>query len=169
MGSIVSSVRDVLRYFTSTIVSTFYGAVLRLQDVPRNKMVHRLLVASYTNSVYTLEYDPSKPSDSAIAITSRIDVGFHPSWLAKHPSDPSLIFTALEQAEGRLLVLKYDVMSGKGAVVSDVPSGGHSPCTVLALENEIFTGNVRLFRYGSFTVVLIARYYIVYGGDCIHL
>lgn len=144
MGTIVSSVVDVFAYFTSTIASSFSEALLKKPGHEiRDKMAFKFLVASYTNSIYTLEFDPSKSSDSALTITSEVDVGFHPSWVTKHPSDPSLFFTVLEQSDGRVLALKYDLVSGEGKVVANVSSGGDSPCSLLAVGDDVIAGNVR--------------------------
>ena len=64
-------------------------------------MVHRILVASYTNEIYTLAFDPQAPS---LTLTSTITVGHHPSWITPHPTDKSIVFTALEQSEGKIVV-----------------------------------------------------------------
>ena len=103
-------------------------------------MVYRILVGSYSDEVVTLAFDPDARTLEA---TSALKVGHHPSWLTAHPAHPSLVWTGLEQSDGRLLTLKYDE-SGKGSILSDVPSGGKDPCHLLALQDEIITANVRI-------------------------
>ena len=105
-------------------------------------MTYRILTASYTTSVYTLEFDPSKPSQSALTLSSSLEVGHHPSWIERHPQHPDVIFTALEQADGRLLALQYDLNTGKGRVIANEWSGGDHPCTLLCAGKEILVGNV---------------------------
>jgi hypothetical protein len=104
-----------------------------------------ILVASYTDSIYTLSFDPSSPIGSpALKLLARTPVGHHPSWIASHPSNPSLVFTALEQPDGEIVAIKYG--SGEevegGEVVARSKSGGKDPCTLLVTENELIIGNV---------------------------
>ena len=109
-------------------------------------VAYKILVGSYTNSIYTLEFD-STPSDGTptLKLLSQVDVGYHPSWIEAHPSDRSLIFTGLEQAEGQVVVVKYD-KDGKGQKVDEATcsSGGADPCTLLVTEDELVIGNVSL-------------------------
>ncbi len=105
-------------------------------------MVYQILVGTYTDAVVTLAFDPfSKPP--SLSITSSLAIGHHPSWLTRHCSNPTLIFTALEKHDGRLLALEYDLRTGIGKVIADVGSGGADPCSILATENQVFVGNVR--------------------------
>lgn len=107
-------------------------------------MVYRILVASYTNDIVTLTVElPEGDGKASISVTSSVTVGHHPSWITRHVSDPSIVFTGLEQEDGRLLTLKYDVQKGEGRVVGNVSSAGNSPCTILATEREVLVGNVR--------------------------
>ena len=112
-------------------------------------MVHRILVASYTNEIYTLAFDPEAPS---LTLTSTLTVGFHPSWITPHPTDKTIVFTALEQDDGKLVALKCDE-EGRLAVISEGPSGGKDPCSLVALGDELLVANVRTqwFRIAQFT------------------
>ena len=101
-------------------------------------MVHRILVASYTNEIYTLAFDPQAPS---LTLTSTITVGHHPSWITPHPTDKSIVFTALEQSEGKIVVLKVDA-EGRATIAGEGPSGGADPCSLVALDDELLLGNV---------------------------
>lgn len=107
-----------------------------------SKMVYRFVVASYTDALHTLAFDPSKPADSALAHISSTTVGRHPSWVEGHPSDRTLLFTGLEQTDGQLLVLRYDPESGEGKVIEKVASGGSDPAHIFVDENQVLVGNV---------------------------
>jgi hypothetical protein len=104
---------------------------------------HRVLVASYSDRITSLLFDPNGPT---LIATSEITVGTRPSWLTAHPTDPSLVFTGLEQTEGVAVALKYD-NSGIGNIVGQIPSGGAEPVSLLATANTLLIGNVRLL-YG---------------------
>ncbi|KAI0061966.1 putative isomerase YbhE [Artomyces pyxidatus] len=106
--------------------------------------VYRILVATYTDSLVTLLFDPSVPS---LKVASTLKVGHHPSWLTSHPDDPSLVFTGLEQADGRILALRFDA-AGRGKVVGSMKSGGADPASLLAVRGTLFVGN-----YSSGSVV----------------
>lgn len=108
-------------------------------------MVYRIYVGSYSDNISTLEFDPEAPS---LKIVSSIILGHHPSWVTAHPKDTSLIFTALEQADGRIIAVKFD-HDGKGSIVAETPSGGADPCTLLCLESQILVGNVRALSWYS--------------------
>ncbi|KAH6885452.1 Lactonase, 7-bladed beta-propeller-domain-containing protein [Coprinopsis sp. MPI-PUGE-AT-0042] len=100
-----------------------------------------ILVGSYTNSVVSLEFDARNPS--ALNTISSLEVGHHPSWVAGHPKDKSLVVTGLEQSEGKILTLQYDLKTGSGRVVSEATSAGRDPCTLLvdAAAGEVIAGN----------------------------
>ncbi|GLB38006.1 putative lactonase, 7-bladed beta-propeller [Lyophyllum shimeji] len=100
-------------------------------------MVHLILTSSYTNEVYTLAFDPEA---SSLSVASRLEVGHHPSWITFYPGDHSLVFTGLEQADGKVFALKYDD-EGKGKVVAEAPSGGSDPCSLAATKNEVLIAN----------------------------
>lgn len=104
-----------------------------------SRMVYRILVGSYTTEIYTLAFDPEVPS---LTLTSTITLGYHPSWITPHPTDKTIVFTALEQSEGKIFVLKLDD-EGRATAVGEGPSGGADPCTLLALEGQLLLGNVR--------------------------
>jgi len=105
---------------------------------------YKLLVGSYTDSIYTLEFDPTpSPGSPTLELLSQVEVGHHPSWIEAHPLDRSLIFTGLEQADGQIVVVKYD-KDGKGRKMDEATcaSGGADPCTLLVTEHELIVGNV---------------------------
>lgn len=102
-------------------------------------MAHQILVSSYTNDIVTLAFDPATPS---VSITSSTTVGHHPSWITAYPDDRSLIFTGLEQTEGKVIALKYG-KDGQGRIAAELSSGGADPCTLLATKGELLVGNVR--------------------------
>jgi 6-phosphogluconolactonase (cycloisomerase 2 family) len=102
-------------------------------------MVFHILVASYTDEVYTLQFDPQS---SSLRLISTVKVGQNPSWITPHPDDRSLIFTALEQPQGKIVLLKYST-DGIGQVIAEVSSGGSSPCAMHATTDELFIANVR--------------------------
>lgn len=104
-------------------------------------MAFRILVASYTNEISTLSFDPT---DGTLKVVSAVTVGHHPSWITPHPEDSSLIFAGLEQSDGKVVVVKYDE-SGKGEVVAEAPSGGQDPCSLLATNDELLIANVCLY------------------------
>ncbi|KAI0941504.1 hypothetical protein AcW1_003379 [Taiwanofungus camphoratus] len=109
-------------------------------------MVYQLLVGSYTNEIYTLVFDPIS---SSLKLSSCLTVGYHPSWITPHPTDPSLIFTGLEQSDGKIIAVKYD-KEGRGMVVGEAPSGGADPCTLLAVGEQLLVGN---YTSGTFATI----------------
>lgn len=102
-------------------------------------MVFHIYVGSYTNEIYTLAFDPDAPS---LTLVSTLTVGFHPSWLAAHPTDPSVVFAGIEQTEGEIVAVKFDE-AGHGSLLGRVSSGGASPCSLVAADAELLIGNVR--------------------------
>ncbi|KAF8883252.1 Lactonase, 7-bladed beta-propeller-domain-containing protein [Infundibulicybe gibba] len=110
-------------------------------------MIYRILVASYTNDISTLVFDSSR---STLTIESAVTAGFHPSWIAFHPSDHSVVFAGLEQSNGKILALKYE-QDGKGAVVAEAPSGGQDPCHLHVVKEELVVAN-----YSSGSVAFIS-------------
>ncbi|KZV76423.1 putative isomerase YbhE [Peniophora sp. CONT] len=109
-------------------------------------MTYRILVGSYTSDVTTLEFDPDA---STLRVASALTVGHHPSWLTRHPSDPSLVYTGLEQAGGKILVFKIDT-EGAVTVVGEASGGGEDPASLEALDKELIVGN-----YSSGNVAII--------------
>lgn len=103
-------------------------------------MAFRILVASYTNEIYTLDFDSESSSLKLVASST---VGFHPSWLAQHPNDRSLIFAGIEQAAGKVVAVKF-TEDGKGEVVGEASSAGEDPCHVLVTSDEVIIANVSL-------------------------
>ncbi|KAF8422790.1 putative isomerase YbhE [Boletus edulis BED1] len=104
---------------------------------------YKILVGSYTDSIYTLTFAPSPSSGTpTLTLLSQVHVGPNPSWIEAHPSDRSLVFAGLEQTDGQIVVLKYD-KDGKGHKVdaATCPSGGADPCSLLLTENEVIVAN----------------------------
>jgi hypothetical protein len=51
-----------------------------------------ILVASYTDLIYTLSFDPTPLTGSpTLKLLAQTPVGYHPSWIGSHPSNNSLI------------------------------------------------------------------------------
>ncbi|KAF7309727.1 3-carboxy-cis,cis-mucoante lactonizing enzyme [Mycena indigotica] len=111
-------------------------------------MSNRILVASYTSSIFTLSFDASQGS---LVLEGQVEVGFHPSWITQHPADKSLVFAGLEQTDGKVVAVKYD--GDKANIVSTASSGGEDPCSLLATESELFVAN---YSSGSISIIPIA-------------
>ena len=103
-------------------------------------MGYMILAATYTDRIETLSFDSDAQS---LSITSSLTVGQRPSWITPHPENPAVLFTALEQEDGRVVAIEYD-KEGKGKVVGDVSSGGAEPCTLVAYKGDLLVGNVSL-------------------------
>ncbi|KAH0829018.1 Lactonase, 7-bladed beta-propeller-domain-containing protein [Lanmaoa asiatica] len=74
------------------------------------------------DSIYTLEFDPAPLAGTpTLKLTSQVKVGHHPSWIEAHPSDRSLIFTGLEQADGQIVY--------SGGTLATVPISTSPPYT----------------------------------------
>lgn len=101
-----------------------------------NRMSFTIIGSSYTSDVYTFYFE-----GDSLALISSVEVGFHPSWIAFHPEDRSLIFAGLEQDEGKIIAIKYDAEL-KGAVVAESSSGGKDPCSVVVVKDELLIANV---------------------------
>ncbi|KAG6829023.1 hypothetical protein H0H92_005931 [Tricholoma furcatifolium] len=119
-------------------------------------MVHLIFTASYTNEVTTLAFDPEAAS---LSVKSAVLVGHHPSWLTYHPDDHSLIFTGLEQSDGKAIALRFDE-DGKGNVVGEAPSGGADPCTLLATKNVLYIGNYSGGTVSTLSISSEAPYFL---------
>jgi hypothetical protein len=102
-------------------------------------MCYRILVASYSDGLTSLLFDPKGPT---LKVISEIKVGNRPSWLTAHPDDPTLVFTGLEQSDGVIIALKFNE-DGNATVVGQIPSGGADPASLLATTNTLLVGNVR--------------------------
>ena len=102
-------------------------------------MCYRILVASYTDGLTSLVFDPK---GSTLKVISDIKVGTRPSWITAHPDDPTLVFTGLEQSDGIIIALKFNE-DGNAAVVGQISSGGEDPASLLATSDTLFVGNVR--------------------------
>ena len=104
-------------------------------------MVLHIYVGSYTNEIFTIAFDPEAPS---LTLVSTLTVGFHPSWLTPHSSDPSVIFAGIEQTDGQIVAVKYDE-TGRGNLLGRTSSGGGCPCSLVTTDTEMLVGNVRVF------------------------
>jgi 6-phosphogluconolactonase (cycloisomerase 2 family) len=102
-------------------------------------MVYYILVGSYSNDITTLVFDPATET---LQVASSLTVGHHPSWIASHNAHPSLVWTGLEQSEGKILALSCDKL-GNCKVVSETSSAGSDPCSIWAGKQELIVTNVR--------------------------
>lgn len=102
-------------------------------------MAYRIYVGSYSEEISVLSFDPATPS---LSLISSVKVGFHPSWVTPHPTDPTVVFTGLEEEKGTIVALKFD-QHGHGFAVGESSSGGASPCALVAVGSELLVGNVR--------------------------
>ncbi|KAH9949314.1 putative isomerase YbhE [Amylocystis lapponica] len=100
-------------------------------------MVSLIYCGSYTNSIYTLAWDPET---SSLTLAASTDAGFHPSWIIFHPADRSIVLTDLEAEVGQIAVLKYD-SAGNGKVIEQVPSEGADPCHIAAAGGQLLVSN----------------------------
>ncbi|THH29036.1 hypothetical protein EUX98_g5153 [Antrodiella citrinella] len=100
-------------------------------------MVYQIYVGTYTSDVYTLSFNPDTQS---LTLVSSLTVGHHPSWLTPDPTNPTVIYTALEQANGTVVAIKYDA-DGKGTIVGTQSTLGADPCNFVASGNTLFVGN----------------------------
>ncbi|KAG6864569.1 hypothetical protein C0991_008612 [Blastosporella zonata] len=128
-------------------------------------MVHLIFTASYTKEVSTLAFDPEAGS---IALLSTVTVGHHPSWITFYPGDHSLVFTGLEQADGKAIALKFDEQ-GNGKIVAEVPSGGADPCTLLATKNHLYIGNYSAGTVSTLPISPEAPYFLAPSPSSIQL
>ncbi|KAG1731819.1 Lactonase, 7-bladed beta-propeller-domain-containing protein [Suillus paluster] len=112
-----------------------------------------ILVASYTDSIYTLSFDPAPSTGPpTLNLLAQTPVGYRPSWIVSHPSNNSLIFTGLEQVDGEIVAIKYgsgETIKG-GEVVARAKSGGTDPCSLLVMEDELIIAN-----YSSGTIATL--------------
>ncbi|KAG8774351.1 hypothetical protein FRC12_002033 [Ceratobasidium sp. 428] len=108
---------------------------------------YRILVASYTPNITTLEFDPSKGTLKDIA---QSPAGTNPSWIAAHPSDKTLILATNEVTDGKvhLFKLKED---GRLKLLESMGSAGEDPAHLAVLEDEVVVGN-----YSSGSVLAIS-------------
>ncbi|KAJ7600546.1 Lactonase, 7-bladed beta-propeller-domain-containing protein [Mycena floridula] len=110
-------------------------------------MPFKVLAATFTDDVYTINFDPV---DGSLSLVSFLTVGCQPSWLTRHPIDKSLVFTALKQPDGQVVAIKYNDQ-GIGAILAQESSGGDGPSSVLASADQVFVAN-----YPSGTVAALS-------------
>ncbi|KAF9524990.1 Lactonase, 7-bladed beta-propeller-domain-containing protein [Crepidotus variabilis] len=108
-------------------------------------MIYRILAASYSNNVTTLTFDDEKQTLHA---TESLTIGHHPSWLTSDPKYPSMVWTGLEQADGKIVALKFD-QQGKGTIVGETTAGGKDPCHLVVVKGELVFANYSSGIVGS--------------------
>lgn len=123
-------------------------------------MTYRILTATYTDRIETLSFDFEARS---LSITSSLTVGHHPSWITPHPENPAIWFTALEQQDGRVVVIEYD-KEGKGNIVKEFPSQGADPCTLVVYKGDLLIGNVSRVFLQIVDLIFIGRFFYA----CVH-
>ena len=125
-------------------------------------MANYILVGSYSNDVTTLVFDPTTET---LQVASNLTVGHRPSWIASHNAHPSLVWTGLEQSEGKIVALSYDER-GDCKVVSESSSAGSDPCFLWADKHELIIANVRSNL--SFILFLTSILFVVFIGNYWH-
>ncbi|ELU38081.1 Lactonase domain-containing protein [Rhizoctonia solani AG-1 IA] len=109
----------------------------RLFPLPTAMTVHRILVASYTPNISTLEFDPLAHKLKPIA---QSPAGTNPSWVAAHPTEPGLIAATNEVTDGKVHLFRY-LKDGKLKLLESVGTDGEDPAHLAVLEDEIVVGN----------------------------
>lgn len=100
--------------------------------------VHKILVGSYTSELTTLAFSTDSQT---LTVESTSPAGQNPSWIAVHPSDPSLVFATNEVSEGKVQLFKVqDDYTVK--LIEERSSGGADPAHLTVLEKEVIVGNV---------------------------
>ncbi|KAF8716662.1 Lactonase, 7-bladed beta-propeller, partial [Rhizoctonia solani] len=99
--------------------------------------VHRILVASYTPNISTLEFDPLAHKLKPVA---QSPAGTNPSWVAAHPTEPGLIAATNEVTDGKVHLFRY-LKDGKLKLLESVGTDGEDPAHLAVLEDEIVVGN----------------------------
>ena len=122
---------------------------------------HHIVVSSYSSSLATVAFtEPTASSTGSLSVVSSTEVGFHPSWAVGHPLDKSLVFTGLEEMEGKIVVLKYDAQ-GKGTIVAESEKGTAScPCHLIIDEEgtELIVANYIPGSVATFSISKDAPY-----------
>lgn len=115
-------------------------------------MVHQILVSSYAGEITTLIFDPEASSLTVAGVTK---TGPAVSWLALHPTDPSLLFAANETSDGKVQLFKLSNVTEEGAnekesvhleLLAEHSSGGADPASLVVTESAVILGNVRVLR-----------------------
>jgi len=125
------------RLYSIAVTTTCIDGVTQFLTQP---MSRKILVASYSSHVCTLEFDVTI-SPPTLTLVSKLEVGHHPSWITPHKTDPSIVFTAPEQADGLIKALQYDLNNGVGKIVAEASSGGADPCHLAIFGNDLFAAN----------------------------
>ncbi|KAG9080588.1 hypothetical protein FRC06_006390, partial [Ceratobasidium sp. 370] len=108
---------------------------------------YRIIVASYTPNITTLEFDPSK---GTLRVIAQSPAGTNPSWVAAHPTDKSLILATNEVTDGKVHLFKLKEHGGL-KLLESMGSAGEDPAHLAVLEDEVVVGN-----YSSGTVLPIS-------------
>jgi hypothetical protein len=109
-------------------------------------MTYNILIGGYTDGgLRVLTFDPSNDHKLRVA-PHTIAAGSNPSWIASHPSDPSLVFAVNEVEDGRVIVIKLSRVQTTGEVtgelVANVSSGGIDPAHLLVTKDFVIVANV---------------------------
>jgi 6-phosphogluconolactonase (cycloisomerase 2 family) len=110
-------------------------------------MSYKILVGGYTDGgLRVLTFDPSNEDKLKVA-PHTIAAGSSPSWIARHPSDSSLVFAVNEVEDGRVIAIKLSGVGTDeevtGEPVANVTSGG-VPAHLLVMKDSIVIANVRI-------------------------
>lgn len=114
--------------------------------------VYKILVASYTSEITTLAFDTSNSSPT-LNVHSTSKSGQSPSWIAVHPSDPSLLFATNEVTEGKVQLFKIQD-DGSVQLIEEKSSGGADPAHLAASESELIVANVSCASLDSSDICL---------------
>ena len=95
----------------------------------------RILVASYTPNITTLEFENGKLKPIA-----QSPAGMNPSWVAAHPSEKSLILATNEVDDGKVHLFRLQP-DGKLKLLETVGSAGQDPAHLAVLGDEVVVGN----------------------------
>ncbi|KAJ7618292.1 Lactonase, 7-bladed beta-propeller-domain-containing protein [Mycena polygramma] len=100
-----------------------------------------IYTGGYTSFIVSYLFDTQTAS---LTYLKTIDTSANPSWLAPHPTNPSIIYATNENPVGALQ--SYATSPGGGLVLLDeVSSGGNGPAFCWPLS----TGQVAIMNYGS--------------------
>jgi 6-phosphogluconolactonase (cycloisomerase 2 family) len=111
-------------------------------SLPPAMTVHRILVASYTPNITTLEFDDVAHTLKPIALSA---AGTNPSWIAAHPTERTLVLATNEVTDGKVHLFRLQ-QDGKLKLLETVGSAGEDPAHLAVLEGEVVVGNVSLNR-----------------------
>ncbi|KAB5589128.1 Lactonase, 7-bladed beta-propeller [Ceratobasidium theobromae] len=99
--------------------------------------VHRILVASYTPNITTLEFDDVEHTLKPIALSP---AGTNPSWIAAHPTERTLVLATNEVTDGKVHLFRLQ-QDGKLKLLESVGSAGEDPAHLAVLDSQVIVGN----------------------------